>query len=91
MTSEPYAIDWARSALRALDRLPEKAATACIEFAYSALADKPRQVGGELRLDLTGKRSARRGDFRIIYEIDEDSHVVTTIALVHRSDIYRRG
>jgi mRNA-degrading endonuclease RelE of RelBE toxin-antitoxin system len=85
-----YDIDWARSALRGLDRLPEKAASACIEFVYGALAENPRRVGGELRLELTGKRSARRGDFRVIYEIDEEALVVTIIAIDHRSDVYRR-
>jgi len=85
-----YDIDWARSALRCLDRLPETAASACIEFVYGTLAENPQRVGGELRLELTGKRSARRGDFRVIYEIDEEALVVTIIAIDHRSDVYRR-
>jgi mRNA interferase RelE/StbE len=84
-----YDIDWTRSALRGLDRLPEKAAAACIEFVYGALAENPLRVGGELRLDLVGKRSARRGDFRVIYEIDEEARSVTIIAVAHRSDVYR--
>ncbi len=91
MSAQPYSIDWTRSALRGLDRLPEKAATACAEFVYSSLADNPRRVGGELRLELAGKHSARRGDFRVIYGIDEDARVVTIIAIGHRSDIYRQG
>jgi mRNA interferase RelE/StbE len=84
-----YDIDWTRSALRGLDRLPEKAAAACIEFVYGALAENPLRVGGELRLDLVGKRSARRGDFRVIYEIDEEARSVTIVAVAHRSDVYR--
>ena len=83
-------VDWTRSALRGLDRLPEKAETACIEFVFGALAENPQRVGGELRLELAGKRSARRGDFRVIYEIDDDNHVVTVIAVDHRSSVYRR-
>lgn len=90
MSRRPYDIDWARSALRGLDRLPEKAASACIEFVYGALAENPQRVGGELRLELTGKRSARRGDFRVIYEIDEEAFVVMIVAIDHRSDVYRR-
>jgi mRNA interferase RelE/StbE len=85
----PYEVAWARSALRGLDRLPDKAATACGEFAYGALADNPQRVGRVLRLELTGKRSARRGDFRVIYEIDDEERVVTVIAIDHRSDVYR--
>jgi mRNA-degrading endonuclease RelE of RelBE toxin-antitoxin system len=90
VTDRSYDIDWTKTALRALDRLPEKAVTACIEFVYGALAANPQRVGAELRLELTGKRSARRGDFRVIYEIDDDKRVVTIIAIDHRSDVYRR-
>jgi mRNA interferase RelE/StbE len=89
VTTEPFEIDWASSALRALDRLPEKVATACVEFAYGGLADNPRRVGRALRFDLEGKHSARRGDFRVVYEIDEDAHVVTVVAIDHRGDVYR--
>lgn len=89
MSRRNYDIDWTRSALRGLDRLPEKAAAACIEFVYGALAENPQRVGGDLRLDLVRKRSARRGDFRVIYEIDEEARSVTIIAVAHRSDVYR--
>ena len=89
MSQRTFEVDWTRSALRGLDRLPEKAASACIEFVYGALAENLKRVGGALRLELTGKRSARRGDFRVIYEIDDDERVVTIIAIDHRSDVYR--
>ena len=89
MTTEAFEIDWASSALRSLNRQPEKIATACVEFVYGGLAENPHRVGHLLRFDLEGKHSARRGDFRIVYEIDEDRRVVTILALDHRSDIYR--
>ena len=89
MSRRRYDIDWTRSAFRGLDRLPEKAAVACIEFVYGALAENPQRVGGTLRRDLDGKRSARRGDFRVICEIDEEAGSVTIIAVAHRSDVYR--
>lgn len=94
MSAGRHEIEWTRSALRGLDRLPEKAATACIEFVFGALAENPQRLGGELRFELRfeldGKRSARRGDFRVIYEIDEENEVVTIIAVDHRSSVYRR-
>ncbi len=89
MTTEPFEIEWTSSALRSLDRLPEKIATACVEFVYGGLAENPHRVGRALRFDLEGTHSARRGDFRVIYEIDDDRHVVTVIAIDHRSDVYR--
>lgn len=89
MTTEPFEIDWASSALRALDRLPEKIATACVEFVHGGLAENPHRVGHALRFDLEGTHSARRGAFRIVYEIDDERRVVTVVAIDHRSDLYR--
>lgn len=89
MTATPFEIEWASSAIRSLDRLPEKVATACIEFVYGGLAQNPQRVGHALRFDLEGMHSARRGDFRVVYRIDETEHLVTVLAIDHRSDIYR--
>ncbi len=90
MTARKYAIEWSPTALRNLARLPEKVATAAVEFAYGALAANPRRVGHELRFELEGKRSANRGDYRVVYEIDTKARVVTILAIDHRSKIYRR-
>jgi mRNA-degrading endonuclease RelE of RelBE toxin-antitoxin system len=38
---------------------------------------------------LEGLYSARRGDFRIIYEIDEAELVVIVHRIQHRADVYR--
>lgn len=88
-TAKPYEIDWAPSALRSLEQLPEKVATAVVEFVFGALTDNPQRVGHELHFELEGKRSANRGDYRIIYEIDDDARAVAILAVDHRSKIYR--
>jgi mRNA interferase RelE/StbE len=90
VTPGKYAIAWSPTALRSLQRLPEKVATAAVEFIYGALASNPRRVGHGLRFELEGKHSANRGDHRIIHEIDSKARVVTIIAIDHRSKIYRR-
>lgn len=79
-------VAWTPAAKKALRRLPEKVATAVIEFAYGPLAENPRRVGKLLRFELEGLHSARRGDFRVIYRV---TNVVTIIAIDHRADIYR--
>lgn len=84
--SQPYDIAWTPTARRALTRLPEKVATAAIEFIYGALADNPQRVGKALRFELEGLHSARRGDYRIIYRTTD---VVTIMAIEHRADVYR--
>jgi mRNA interferase RelE/StbE len=85
-----YSIDWTRSALRALNRLPEKVAAAVIEFVYGPLAENPQRVGHPLRFELQGHHSAARGDFRVIYAIDARRHRVIVETIAHRADAYRK-
>jgi len=88
--SEP---DWrlvvAAPAVRELERLPEKAATAVVE-SFRAIAAAPHRLGKPLRFELEGLWSARRGPYRVVYRIDEDERVVVVIAVGHRRDVYRR-
>jgi mRNA interferase RelE/StbE len=85
----PYAIEWAGPARRALARLPERVATAVVEFIYGPLAERPYRVGRPLRFELEGKHSAHRGDYRVIYQIDEPGRRVVVLAIAHRADAYR--
>jgi mRNA-degrading endonuclease RelE of RelBE toxin-antitoxin system len=89
MSAGPYAIAWTAPARRALTRLPEKVATAAVEFLYGSLAANPHRVGKPLKLEMAGLHSARRGDYRVIYRIDEGDHRVDVLAIEHRSDAYR--
>ena len=89
MTQTTFAIAWTAAARRALTRLPEKVAVAVVEFLYGSLADSPHRIGKPLKLGLEGLHSARRGDYRVIYRIDDSRHLVTVMAIEHRSDIYR--
>jgi mRNA-degrading endonuclease RelE of RelBE toxin-antitoxin system len=49
----------------------------------------PHRVGKPLKLGLEGLHSARRGDYRVIYRIDDERRLVTVMAIEYRSDIYR--
>jgi len=62
---------------------------AVIEFVYGPMAENSHRVGKPLRLQLAGLHSARRGDFRIIYRIDEAQQRLDIVAIDHRSDAYR--
>ena len=72
-----------------LAQLPEKVATAAVEFTYRSLAENPYRVGNPLKLGLAGLHSARRGDYWVLYRIDGHLHAVTVMAIEHRSDVYR--
>jgi mRNA interferase RelE/StbE len=89
VTEPGYAIAWAAPARRALARLPEQVAAAVVEFLYGSLAANPHRMGKPLRLELQGLHSARRGDYRVIYRIDDHHRRVEVVAIEHRADIYR--
>ena len=87
---DAYRVEWAPSAKRDLAKLPEKVATAVVEFIYGGLAENPRRVGRELHLELAGLHAARRGDFRVIFRIDQERRRVIITVIDHRADVYRR-
>jgi mRNA interferase RelE/StbE len=85
-----YRIDWSGPARRALQRIPEQVATAVVEFVYTTLAANPQRVGKPLMLGMAGLHSSRRGDYRVIYAVDDDQRAVEIVAIEHRADVYRR-
>lgn len=85
-----YQIELTAAAKRALtDLLPEMVAVACWEFIRGPLAENPYRVGRALRGQLEGRYSARRGEFRVIYQIFDERVVVRVIHIAHRRDVYR--
>jgi len=78
------------SARRDLNRLKEAVASAVLE-AIDHIADAPQRMGKPLRLELEGLLTARRGQYRVVYRIDEERHVVEIVTIDHRSDVYRRS
>ena len=88
--SEPeYRLVMASGAERALARLPEKAAAAVVEFVTGALVEAPLVMGHPLRKELMGLWAARRGPYRVMYEVDDDAKVVSVLRVDHRADVYR--
>lgn len=88
--SGPYRIEVDGPALRDLQRLPHKIATAIVEFITGPLADNPHRLSKPLRTELASYRSARRGDYRVMLRVDEDRHALLIVAINHRAHIYRR-
>ena len=74
---------------RDIARLPEKIAAACVEFIFGPLAENPYRVGTELRGQLAGLQSARRGSYRIIYTVNDEQDQIDVVHIDHRGDVYR--
>ena len=89
MTRTRWELIVAPSAERSLARLPEKAAAAVVEFMLGPLLENPDRVGHRLRGELDDLWAARRGPYRVVYEIDERSREVRVLRIDHRADVYR--
>jgi mRNA interferase RelE/StbE len=89
VTAGSWRVVVAPSADRALGRLPEKVAAAVVEFMLGTLREAPRRVGHPLRGDLSGLWAARRGVYRIVYELDDATRSILVLRIDHRADVYR--
>ena len=69
--------------------IPPRIIPAIIEFVYGDLATSPRRVGKPLERELAGSYSARRGSYRILYDIDDELDRILILRVDHRSDVYR--
>jgi mRNA interferase RelE/StbE len=88
VTDPPWRVVVTGPARRQFDRLPIPVAAAVLET-LDAIAENPRRLGKRLVLEHEGRWSARRGPYRILYELLEDEHVVRVVAIGHRRDVYR--
>ena len=60
-----------------------------IVAAIDRLAETPH-LGAPLKGDLRGLRRLRVGDYRVVYEIQDNQLVVLVVRVAHRQDAYRR-
>jgi mRNA interferase RelE/StbE len=82
-----YTVFILRCAQKELAQLPSEAYER-VRDAIRALAQDPRPPGC---LKLTGREGwrIRTGDYRVIYEIDDEQQAVTVLHVGHRRDVYR--
>jgi mRNA-degrading endonuclease RelE of RelBE toxin-antitoxin system len=85
-----YEVEIMPEGLPHLNRLPDKVRAAVLKTILGSIADDPQRAGKPLRGELEGLSSARRGEFRVIYEIDEAAGVVLVHRAKHRRSVYRR-
>lgn len=87
---EDYELVLTPPARRALtDELPEAVAAAAIDLLTTAIVREPRRIGKPLRGQLVGVWSARRGTYRILYRVLDETREVVVLRIEHRRDVYR--
>lgn len=78
-------------ARRAIEHgLPEGVAAAAVEFIYGALRANPYRVGRQLREPMAAVHAARRGEYRVLYQIFDQRLVIQVVSITRHRDAYRR-
>jgi mRNA interferase RelE/StbE len=86
-----FEVIFSPTARRDMGGVPPRVIPAIVEFVYGDLAGSPRRVGKPLEHELAGSYSARRGSYRILYDINEQENRVLILRVAHRADVYRTG
>lgn len=92
--SDAYTIQLDAGVLRSLQAgpprgIPFNAAWAIFEFLNGPLSEDPWRVSKPLRAELEGFRGARRGEYRVVFRVDEGQRVIRVLRVDHRRDAYR--
>lgn len=86
--SDGYQIAVSQEVAKSMRRLPKSVQRAVVE-AFVSLGEQPR-AGKPLTAELAGVWSLRRGDYRILYRVDDRSRRVEIARVAHRREVYRR-
>ena len=84
-----WEVRFSPAAVRAVEALPEKVAVAVVEFVTGTLPQNPWQMSKALRGELASWRVARRGDYRVFLQIDEEGRILRIGRIEHRAHSYR--
>lgn len=79
------------SAAKELEEIAGKKDRQRIVDRISALADNPRPPGVEKLSGTKERYRVRQGNYRIVYEIQDDVLVVYIVRIGDRKDVYRKG
>jgi len=84
-----YEIEWTAPALRELRKLDQQVARRVLA-AINRLAQDPRPVGARSLIGHPGGVTRLRvGDYRVIYQVEDNRLVVTVVRVAHRREVYR--
>jgi mRNA-degrading endonuclease RelE of RelBE toxin-antitoxin system len=84
-----WEVQFVDAAIRGLDRLPLKIAQAVVEFVTHTLPSDPRRMSKPFQGEFEGLKSARRGDYRVLFSLHEETATLLVVRIAHRRDAYR--
>ncbi|MCY3769010.1 MAG: type II toxin-antitoxin system RelE/ParE family toxin [Gammaproteobacteria bacterium] len=83
-----FSIEIKRSAYKELERIARPRRRPLVD-AIDRLSENPF-LGRVLKGELQGLRRLRVGNYRVLYEVREDTLVVLVVRIAHRQGAYRR-
>ncbi len=84
-----YKVDFEKRAAKSLLTLP-KIICRRIALSLGELSDDPRPLGcKKLTGEFTNYWRIRVGDYRIVYEIDDEKMLIMIYRIMHRKEVYR--
>jgi mRNA interferase RelE/StbE len=85
-----YAIVISKSVQKQIDNLPNDVVERVIEKIQN-LASEPRPDGIVKLKGFDNEYRIRIGDYRVRYEIDDESQLVQILQCKHRKDVYKKS
>jgi mRNA interferase RelE/StbE len=86
-----YSVLVTQVAARQLEAIGSRRDRERVAARIAALADDPRPHGIEKLSGHEQKYRVRQGDYRILFEIEDQRLIVYVIKVGHRRDVYKRG
>jgi mRNA interferase RelE/StbE len=83
-----YKIEWKRSAVKELEKLPRPMISKIVS-AVDNLSANPFPQGVRKLVGTEGTYRIRIGDYRVLYNINENRLIVEVIRVGHRKDVYK--
>jgi mRNA interferase RelE/StbE len=88
--TQAWRVDFVRSALRELNKLPRQDQARILSFIDERIVrGHPRRVGHPLSGQFAGLWSYRVGDFRLIARIEDRAITVVIVRIGNRREVYR--
>jgi mRNA interferase RelE/StbE len=84
-----WQVSWTSPARRDLARLPPRIALVILTYVDERLVTNPRRMSKPLQGALDGYRSARSGDYRVLFRLYEDTNQLVIVRIDHRAHAYR--
>lgn len=86
-----YKVVIKKSAAKELQDIPGKKDRRRLVERISGLAENPRPMGAEKLSGTRDKYRIRQGNFRVLYEVEDDVLIVYVVKIADRKDVYRKG